>query len=479
MDDINTEFDNLTGLSAVKDFDQGQDEAVSVFDVPQIYQEFDHVENEIDKTEQTFNEVKAYSDKLTSAQVIRRDDVLALESIISDLSALPHVNSYTAEYSIVNYKITQESVFSKLKKVTGDILKAVWEFILKGLEYVFNHLKNLFNPKKYKNNPKDRERVIVEQNKAKEAAQRASDAVKKRRSDDTTKANTTSTTSGPVSTPLDANNPTTDNTLSDKEKERIVKLNRDLRSLLYPAFGELAVLSQGGDINPELLIDEMCEQRFAMFYTTFFKAMYEKDHVVADFLRLYTRVMNNDVGVLSGRTEGFLSNDLTKPLSEKYISHYNEAPEQLKEFVKKYGGNNVPAGEVKDPSKEFRAYVILAHTVSSNMVSIRDTHTLPEPRALLNMDLGWLSILDGVTDKTLKSIDENYKNLKKIKSKSNVRYPDIDPSNKASVTLLYNDWLVLNRAMMTTSLYLARINAITNNYLTLMKYINRTSDLFA
>lgn len=443
MDDISTEFDNLTGLSDAKDFEQSNDPEVSIFDVPMVYQEFDHIENEIDNSGHKLNELGTYADRLQEARVVRRDDVLALESIIGDLQALPHINSYTEEYSFVNYRVTQESVFGKVREVVGNVLKWVWEFILKSLEFVYKHLKGLFNPVKYKNTPKERTKTKRKQEKAQEATQKVSQVVKQKTQQATPEVNT----------------------------QRIDRINKKLRALLYPAFTELEVLSQGGDINPDLLIDEMCEQRFAAFYTTFFKAIYENDYVLSDFIKLYSNMVNNDVTHLSRRTEGFEQNDMTQPLSEAYIPHYTAAPEQLKAYLQKYASGELPQGQVKDESREFRTLATIAHTTATNMVSIKLTHNLPEPRTLLKLDLDWLAVLDTVTMKTVDNIESNYSRLKKLKAKANVRYPDVHPDNKASVTDLYNDWLVLNKAMLTSSVFLARLNAISKNYSTLMDYI--------
>lgn len=443
MDDINTEFDNLSGLSDVKDFDQSNDPEVSIFDIPVVYQEFDHIENEIDNSAHKLNELDSYATRLQDAQVVRRDDVLALESIIGELKALPHINSYTDEYSFVNYQVTQESVFGKIREVVGSTLKWVWEFILKSLEFVTKHLKALFHPVKYKNTPKERTKTKHKQAKAQEATQKVTQVVKQKTQQATPEANT----------------------------QRVNRINKKLRDLLYPAFTELEVLSQGGDINPDLLIDEMCEQRFAAFYTTFFKAIYENDFVLSDFIKLYGGMLNNDVTHLARRTEGFEQNDLTAPLSEAYIPHYTRAPEQLKVYLEKYAGSELPQGQIKDDAREFRTLATIAHATASDMVSIKLTHDLPEPRTLLKLDLDWLAILDSVTMKTVDNIESNYARLKKIKAKAYVKYPDVHPDNKASVTDLYNDWLVLNKAMLTSSLFLARLNAISKNYSTLMDYI--------
>ena len=444
MTDITTEFDNLSSVMGdVKDFDQSKEEGLNLFDVPAAYQEFDEIENQIDTDNQVFEEINLYSNRLRQSQVVRRDDVLALESIAGSLESLPHINSYTQEYSLVNYTVTQESVFARLREVTGDILKGIWTFILNSLKYIYDHVKGLFISKAYSNPTKFREEVKKTQTDAQNAVGKV----------------------GGIS----------NDQFEDKQREN--RINAKLRSLLYPAFSELKVLSRGGNINVDLLIDEMCEQRFKHFYTTFFKAIYEKDYIVPDFLRLYTKMMNDDVDVLTRRTQDFHAMDLSKPLSDQYAPQYTVAPEQIKEFVKAYGAAHKPPGEVIDQDKEFKIMASIAYAAARDMVNIRVTHDLPEPRTILNLDLDSLAILDVVTVKTVENIDKNYKQLRKVKSEASAKYSNIAPENKPNVNSIYSDWLILNRAMMTTTLFLTRINSITKNYKTLMDYIIKVVDI--
>lgn len=461
MSDITTEFDNLSSVMGdVKDFDQSKEEGLNLFDVPAAYQEFDEIENQISADSQIFDEISLYSDRLRQSQVVRRDDVLALESIAGSLESLPHINSYTQEYSMVNYTVTQESVFGRLREVTGDILKGVWSFILNSLKYVYDHIKGLFISKAYSDPKKFREEVKKTQTKAQESVKKA-----KGKTVDTSDISTSTT-------------PDTSTSSNDKvDTQRVNRINAKLRSLLYPAFSELKVLSRGGNINIDLLIDEMCEQRFKHFYTTFFKAIYEKDYIVSDFLRLYTKMMNDDVSLLARRTQDFHVMDLSMPLSEQYIAQYTEAPEQVKEFVKAYGAAHKPPGNIVDPTKEFKALASIAYAASRDMVNIKITHDLPESRTILNLDLESLAMLDVVTVQTVENIDKNYKQLRKVKSEASAKYSNIDPENKPSVNSIYSDWLILNKAMMTTTIFLTRINSITKNYKTLMDYIIKVIDI--
>ena len=461
MTDITKEFDNLSSVMGdVKDFDQSKEEGLNLFDVPAAYQEFDEIENQIDTDNQVFDEINLYSNRLRQSQVVRRDDVLALESIAGSLESLPHINSYTQEYSLVNYTVTQESVFARLREVTGDILKGIWTFILNSLKHIYDHVKGLFISKAYSNPTKFREEVKKTQTKAQESVKKAQG--KSAGTSDVVVVTTVSITSS--------------HNVNDNS-QRVNKINVKLRSLLYPAFSELKVLSRGGDINVDLLIDEMCEQRFKHFYTTFFKAIYEKDYIVPDFLRLYTKMMNDDVSILARRTQDFHAMDLSKPLSDQYAPQYTVAPEQIKEFVKAYGAAHKPHGEVIDQDKEFKIMASIAYAAARDMVNIRVTHDLPEPRTILNLDLDSLAILDVVTVKTVENIDKNYKQLRKVKSEASAKYSNIAPENKPSVNSIYSDWLILNRAMMTTTLFLTRINSITKNYKTLMDYIIKVVDI--
>ena len=441
MNEINTEFDNLSGLNDAKVFDQSHDSDPSIFDVPQAFQEFDTIEHEISRGEETLHEVSLFSDRLNHARVVRREDAIALESIVGELNSLPHIYSYTEDYSLVNYTITQESIFGKIKEVIGGILSAVWNFIITTLSSISAHIKSLFNKNKYSESPKAQKQAVFTQEKmhtktaeAKAQQRRFSEAPPPR---------------------VDIS-------------KRTDRINKELRSLLYPQFSELTTLSRGGDISVDLLIKEMCEYRFKPFYTVFFDSMFNKDNVLLDYGNLNSNLMNNDLDTLAQSTSDFVGQDLTTPTATAYTIRYSQAPEQLKAYVQKFGATRLPQGNVADPSNEFKAYATIAYDVTRDITSIARLVDLPDPTVILHMDLQWLFDLDKVGNRILTSIDDNFKKLKKLKIDSD---KTIDPSNRDNIKRLYNDWFVINKTMIISTMFVTRMNNIVKNYETLMNYI--------
>lgn len=446
MNEINTEFDNLSGLNDAKVFDQSHDSDPSIFDVPQAFQEFDTIEHEISRGEETLHEVSLFSDRLNHARVVRREDAIALESIVGELNSLPHIYSYTEDYSLVNYTITQESVFGKIKEVVGGILSAVWNFIITTLSSISSHIKGLFKKNKYSASPAAQKQVIATQEKVNtkpaQVKVEQQKVVQKSSSEDLTKRND--------------------------------RINKELRTLLYPQFSELTTLSRGGTISVDLLIKEMCDYRFKAFYSVFFDAMYTKDNTLLDYGILNSNLMNNDLDPLAQATSDFVDQDLTTPATSEYMVRYSQAPEQLKAYVKKFGASRLPQGTVVDQTIEFKAYATIAYDVTRDITSIARLVDLPDSTVLLMMDLKWLFDLDKVGDRILTAIDDNFKKLKKLKIDSD---KTIDPSNKDSIKRLYNDWFIMNKTMIINTMFITRMNNIVKNYETLMNFILASMDI--
>ena len=447
MNEINTEFDNLSVLNDAKVFDQSHDSDPSIFDVPQAFQEFDIIEHEISRGEETLNEVSLFSDRLNHARVVRREDAVALESIVGELNTLPHLYSYTEDYSLVNYTVTQESIFGKIKEVVGGILSAVWNFIITTLSSISAHVKGLFKKNKYSQSPSAQKQAVDKQAKLHTKTAEA-------------KAQQTSSATAPVSR-------------VDPSK-RIERINKELRSLLYPQFSELTTLSRGGEISIDLLIKDMCEYRFKAFYSVFFDAMFNKDNVLLDYGNLNSNLMINDLDPLSQATSDFVGQDLTIPIATTYAVRYAQAPEQLKAYVQKFGATRLPQGNIVDPANEFKGYTAIAYDVTRDITSIARTVELSDPTAILHMELQWLFDLDKVGNKVLVSIDDNFKKLKKLKVDSD---KTIDPSNKDNIKKLYNDWFIMNKTMVINTMFVTRMNNIVKNYETLMDYIISATDI--
>lgn len=446
MNEIHTEFDNLSGLNDAKVFDQSHDADPSIFDVPQAFQEFDTIESEITRNEETLNEVSLFSDRLSQARVVRREDAIALESIVGELNDLPNLYSYTEDYSLVNYNITQEAIFSKIKEVIGGILSAVWNFIITTLSSISDHVKSLFKKNKYSDSTSAQKNVIEIQKKVNDKPQQV-------KAKQQTVAN---------------------NTSQDDMAKRNDRVNKALRSLLYPQFSELTTLSRGGSISIDLLMKEMCDYRFKPFYTVFFHAMFTKDNALLEYGVMNSNLMNNELDPLSLATSDFVSQDLTTPITEQYTTRYKQAPEQLKNYVNKFGASRTPRGSIANVDNEFRALSTIAHDVTRDIMSIANVVDLADSTTLLMMDLEWLFDLDKVSNKTLSSIDDNFKKLKKLKISAD---KNIDPSNKDNIKKLYNDWFVMNKAMIINTMFVSRMNNIVKNYETLMVFILKAIDI--
>lgn len=436
MNEIHTEFDNLSGLNDAKVFDQSHDADPSIFDVPQAFQEFDAIESEINRNEETLNEVSLFSDRLNQARVVRREDAIALESIIGELNDLPNIYSYTEDYSLVNYNITQEAIFNKVKEVISNMLSSVWKFILTTMSNLTKHVKSLFDKNKYANSPVAQKTVIKTQSLAVDKL------------DNKTQGNPSG--------------------LSSKEiDERNVRINKQLRDLLYPAFSELTTLSNGGAISGDLLVREMCDYRFKPFYTVFLNAMFNKDNTLLDFSRFCTTLMSNDVDPLVLATTDVVSNDMSQPVAVDYAIRYGDAPEQLKTYVKQYSGILMRGGNTAIDN-EFRRLSIHAESVTRNIMSLNSLVDLPDSTVLLQLDLSWLFTITTVDRKILNTIDSNFNKLKKMKIDADRH---IHPSNRDNIRRMYSDWLIMNKIMIINSLFVSRMDKIVRNYETLMDYI--------
>lgn len=447
MSDVHTEFDNLSGLNDAKYFEQSNDVEPGIFDVPKAFQEFDKIEHEIDRSNQSFDEISLFSNKLKHSRVIRRDDALALESIMGKLENMPHLNSYTTEYTKVNYTITQESIFGKITSVLGDILSSIWNFILNTMSNMAAYVKGLFNKNRYSQataqNAVIKKQVVVNN------------------------IVTTNPTAPPVSN---------SKTLTPEQKDiHNDRINRELRNLLYPKFSELSVLSLGGEINGSLLIDEMCEQRFKSFYTKFYNALYHKESTLLDYGNFTASFLTREVGSLSEETLKFILSDLTVPTPEKYINRYFTVDERIKEFVKVYSNTNtLHVKTLKANTNEFKVYTILAYEVASEITSLTSVMEMPESRTLLNLDLKWIFDIDKITVDIITDIEVNYKKLKKLNL---TKDGSVHVDNKDSIRNMYSDWFILNKTMLVNAMFYTRLNSTISNFEMLMDYIIKTNKI--
>lgn len=446
MTTITNEFDNLTGVSQVKDFEQSKIKDVHVLDEPEVYQEFDTIENEIDNSKHGLNEVSVFAEQLQDARVVCQNDAIALESLIGELSELPHVNSYTQDYSLVNYQITQESAFRAIFKAFKAILKKIYGYIQLTIEYIREMLSKVFKKNAYTDSTKKQNEVKKTLKIAKtniSTVQSTSDAVKSGKDDNTRAA-------------------------------RVVAINKQLRNLLYPKFNELKILSLGGEININLLVDEMCHQRLKPFYSTFFKAIYDNNLVLKTTVSLLARRVESDFGILITKTTDLFMQDITQPPSTPYERMYLLIPEQLENFISEFGDNTVK------PTHDdlYQAIINLSFDIAKSITSISTTHELPEDRAILNLDLDWLGeLFDTNTNSIGQDIQQQFTKLNKEYKVLERNADQVHPELRSEIMKLYSDWMIINKMAMILAIFRSRTDSIYQNIDLLSTLIIETTDI--
>ena len=139
--DLSTMFEDQSAISGAKNFEQSQPVQPTVFDEPQAFQEFSEVEHELEQHNQQVGELSAMADNLQSRQAVNRQDRLALESMISQLEGIPPAGAYTRDNSMVNYKVTLETVWSNIVKAAVAVKKQIIKF----MNMVTKFIKQKFN----------------------------------------------------------------------------------------------------------------------------------------------------------------------------------------------------------------------------------------------------------------------------------------------------------------------------------------------
>lgn len=447
MQDINTQFDSLTSVSDAKNFEQSQEQELGTLDVPDIYQEFETVEHEIDRSHQSTSEIALFSERLQSAKVVRREDVYAFESLAGKNDNLPHINSYTMDYSLVNYQITQESVFAAVGKFVKNLAKMIWKYITVAYDFVKTKLGSAFSKLKYVDDS-------AKQNEVKKDVKTAE-----------TKVDVTPTTVEAKASQM----------TDTQRAARIVGINKQLRGLLYPKFTEIGVLSLGGEINVNLLVDEMCQQRLKPFYSTFFKAVYEKDLVLKNTVTFLTRRINSDFVLLVNRTTALFGQDISQSPTQPYVKLYQDIPEQLNDFINHFSTERHGRQSGNDVYKE---KMTDAYELARSITSISVTHALPEPRTILKLDLEWLGELFCENITTLgKDIQSQFadmsKNYKIIERNSDNIHPDV----QSDMMALYSDWIVINKMATMLAVFRIRTDSIYQNIDLLSNLIIEATDI--
>lgn len=447
MTDINTQFDNLTSVSSVKNFDQSQTQELGTLDVPDMYQEFEVIEHEIDRNSQSTSEISLFAEKLSNAKVVRREDVYAFESLVGNVASLPHINSYTMDYSMVNYQVTQESVFVAVNKFVANLAKMIWKYITAAYGFVKTQLGNAFKRLAYVDDPVKQQTVKKTAVVAKEKETAAPTTVVAKVDSQSAPANAA----------------------------RMVYIHKALRKLLYPRFNELGALSLGGEVNISLLVDEMCAQRLKTFYSTFLKAIYERDIVLKNTVAFLTRRINSDFLQIVNKTTELFKQDISHSPVQPYAKLYQEVPEQLTDFLEHFGSKNMTKSSSKDLYKD---RIDTACDLVRTMTSIAITHDLPEKRVILALDLDWMGELFNENITAIgRDIQSQYvdmtKSYKIIERNSSNIHPDV----QVDMMALYSDWIILNKMATMLAVFRARTDAIYQNIDLLSKLIIEATDI--
>ena len=450
MTNINTEFENQSTLSGVKDFDQSQDKELDILEVPLAYQEFDVIEHEIATHENSLNEVSQFAERFSDARVVRQDDIIALESLVGKLEALPNLNSYTQDYSLVNYQITQENIIVTVAKLAAKVLKAIFEFIVRTLDAGRKFIVELFDKDHYASDTATQAKII------------------KNVSTVTAKVEANQ---GVVTEKV--------NTLTDAQvKARIVRINKELRNLLYPTFKELGVLSRGGDINAKILVDEICEQRLKPFYSKFLDGVYHKDVNLKSFIDVYLGSISNHFDSLVLKTDDLFKSDLTQAPVNPYTRVFTTTPPEVITYIKTYGTLTTEPSRILREKDQYKVMAAQAYQTATTATSIANVLDLPEPRTLLALDLDWLS---GLFDVNVASISKDLKlrfqATKKSYRNTQVNFDNINPVAKESVNEIYADWITVNKMILTLGVMRLRVSAIMHNVEKTTAIINKAIDI--
>lgn len=447
MPDINTQFDNLTGVSEAKNFDQSQTQELGTLDVPDMYQEFEVIEHEIDRNSQSTSEISLFAEKLNDAKVVRREDVYAFESLVGKVENLPHINSYTMDYSMVNYQITQENVFVAVNKFVANLAKMIWKYITTAYSFVKTQLGNAFRRLAYVDDPVKQQTVKKTVVVAKEKETAAPTTVVAKVDSQSAPANAA----------------------------RITYIHKALRKLLYPRFNELGALSLGGEVNITLLVDEMCVQRLQTFYSTFLKAIYERDMVLKNTVAFLTRRINSDFLQIVNKTTELFKQDISERPVQPYEKLYQEVPEQLTDFLEHFGSKNMTKTVSNDVYKD---RIDAAHNLAKNMTSIAITHDLPDKRVILALDLDWMGELFNENITAIgRDIQSQYADMAKSYKIIERNSSNIHPDVQVDMMLLYSDWIILNKMATMLAVFRARTDAIYQNIDLLSKLIIEATDI--
>lgn len=423
MTTIHNEFDNLNDLSATKDFEQSQIKEKGVLDIPMLYQEYSAIENQIDKDNQNLSEATLFASELSNAKVVNRNDALALESISNGIAVLPHVNSYTHEYTIVNYDITMESAFQVMKEFGKNVIKSIYDYILKTIQHLTEQVKNLFKSEKYVNDPAKQSEVKKNAKEVTRALGMSSEVVSN------------------VVHQLSAEN----------RDARLVRINKELRAYLYPEYKELGIISIGGDINLDLLIDEMCEYRLKKFYTESWKAIMGRDVVYKNLVDYYYNVLCTQVTQLVHNTTEIFAGDLNEPPAFSYNSRlFSDLPLQMTDFAEKHTTHKTKSNQISNADEVFKVLSSEILTDVKRMCELVSVQPLDDPRILIGFDTEWLSSMFSTDYKKFyDEIKDSYGEVNRAYRKVESQLKTMHPDRSLAIKNVFADWVVINRMNMT------------------------------
>lgn len=424
MNGILNEFEDISETSDAKKFEQSQEREKNILEVPVAYQEFDKIEHELDGHVQSLNEVGIFASQLENYRTVSQGDALALESMCGDAIVLPNIKSYTQEASYVNYRATLESVWSTIKDFSVKVAKSMWAFILKTIEYLTSKFAEWLGLEEYNTNDVAQSRTETKVQDIKKATENYDNVV-------TVKVEKLN---------------------ADKRDKRNVRINKELRELLYPKYTELAILSLGGEINGQLLIDEICEQRLKPKFTTTWKLILEKDESLKALIHAYDHIVSQTVWQVSFNSKEALEGDLNDPPPNIPTGQvFDVVPDALIDFSQEHTTYRTQPSQVYQKAERYKVITSEIMNMSKEMCSKNLIHPLPQPRTILDFDIDWLSGLHLQSDNDwLKSLVKEYKEFKNIYRKQEPLMKNYHPDRQTALKMAYNDWTVINRMIMTT-----------------------------
>lgn len=464
--DINYMFDDLSGISEVKNFEQSQPKPVSIFDSPESFQEFDEIEHEIRNTQHSITEMQHFHDVLEEKKAVSQQDRIALESILSDVEELPMVAAYTRLDSRVNLTVTQESILGNVKKGLAWIAKKLWEFIVKCGELIRSiFFDNIFqdNYTTGKKSSQNRDRAEKKAKQAQKKYEEVKDVqipVEEEPHDELSQAI------------IDAQN-------QRHEREDLnakgVVVRSELKRMLYGGDGKfvrkpyktLYSLEGKRPIFFTELMYEMYQQRIGPFYTELWYAISHQDVNIAGILWHTREMFTNHSQELIDRSLAVIGKSNTQIDPQNFESLFVDVPERVMRFNEKYSAYKQPNRD-KDRDEYFNPYAEAIKDslfITNTITDLRSVRELDVPVNGVLFDTTWVGdLFDPVDVVGIKHLQDEFEKFDKAAGKIDLGKADLDDDQIRVLKIIKNDWNIVMNAIFIYTKINNSINALWANY---------------